>query len=88
WQDASKMSCMMASGFVGTNKVVLIKPTTYMNLSGNAVSSVQNYYKIALSDIIVIHDDLDISCGSIKYKPRESVIALPPSLGNSEGLAM
>ena len=44
------------------------KPTTYMNNSGMAVKSIKDYYKIENENIIVIHDDLDLPFGSVKYK--------------------
>ena len=44
------------------------KPTTYMNNSGEAVGSIMDYYKIDIEDIIVIHDDLDLPFGTVKYK--------------------
>lgn len=44
------------------------KPTTYMNNSGLAVHAIMEYYKIDLEDIIVIHDDLDLPFGSVKFK--------------------
>lgn len=44
------------------------KPTTYMNNSGLAVNSIKEYYKIDIEDIIVIHDDLDLPFGSVKFK--------------------
>ncbi|RXJ84297.1 aminoacyl-tRNA hydrolase [Arcobacter sp. CECT 8985] len=47
---------------------LLVKPQTYMNLSGDAVVAIKNYYKIENDDIIVIHDDLDLPFGSIKFK--------------------
>ncbi len=44
------------------------KPTTYMNNSGLAVNSIKDYYKIENEDIIVIHDDLDLPFGTVKFK--------------------
>ena len=44
------------------------KPTTYMNNSGIAVHSIKEYYKIDLENIIVIHDDLDLPFGTVKFK--------------------
>ncbi|RXK04402.1 aminoacyl-tRNA hydrolase [Halarcobacter bivalviorum] len=44
------------------------KPTTYMNNSGQAVVSIKDYYKIDMEDIIVIHDDLDLPFGTVKFK--------------------
>ncbi len=47
---------------------LFVKPKTYMNLSGQAVVSIKDYYKIDIKDIIVIHDDLDLPFGTIKFK--------------------
>jgi len=44
------------------------KPTTYMNSSGQAVQAIKEYYKIDIEDIIVIHDDLDLPFGTVKFK--------------------
>ena len=52
--------------------VILLKPLSYMNLSGEVVSKFANYYKIKPEDILVIHDDLDISVGRIKLKENGS----------------
>ena len=53
-------------------KAILIKPTTYMNLSGTAVSYFAKYYKAEIKDILVIHDDLDIETGNFKLKTSSS----------------
>lgn len=50
------------------NDVIVVKPQTYMNLSGEAVVLVKNYYKIPVSDIWVIHDDVDLEVGRIKIQ--------------------
>ena len=47
---------------------LFLKPSTYMNLSGESVSAVKNFYKIENDDIIVIHDDLDLKLGALKFK--------------------
>ncbi|WP_375723092.1 aminoacyl-tRNA hydrolase [Arcobacter sp. KX21116] len=47
---------------------LLVKPTTYMNNSGLAVHAIKEYYKLSLADIIVIHDDLDLPFGTVKFK--------------------
>ena len=46
----------------------LLKPTTFMNLSGKAVAALANYYKISPAEILVIHDELDLPAGSMKLK--------------------
>jgi len=47
---------------------LLVKPTTYMNNSGVAIHAIKEYYKLHLEDIIVIHDDLDLPFGTVKFK--------------------
>jgi len=51
-----------------TSKYLLLKPSTFMNLSGESILAVTNYYKIDIDDIIVIHDDLDLNFGALKIK--------------------
>ena len=48
--------------------LLLLKPTTFMNLSGASVQAVKNFYKIELEDIIVIHDDIDLSFSALRFK--------------------
>jgi PTH1 family peptidyl-tRNA hydrolase len=49
-------------------KIILCKPQTYMNLSGNAVSEIASFYKIPTENIIIFHDDLDLDFATMKYK--------------------
>ena len=49
-------------------EIWLLKPSTYMNLSGKAVAALAQFYKIAPEQILVIHDELDIPCGQIRFK--------------------
>ncbi len=53
-------------------KVFLIKPTTYMNLSGEAVGAFANFYNIDPEDIAVIQDDLDLPCGKLRIRGKGS----------------
>ena len=46
----------------------LLKPNTYMNLSGKAVGALAQFYKIQSNEILVVHDELDIGCGKIRFK--------------------
>ena len=48
--------------------MLFLKPTTYMNLSGKSVISVKNFFKVDIENITVIHDDLDLSFGALKFK--------------------
>jgi PTH1 family peptidyl-tRNA hydrolase len=55
-------------GKLGTTKVLILKPLTFMNLSGKSVSEVARFYKIPSEDIFVFHDELDMPSGKIKFK--------------------
>ena len=57
---------------INGEKVLLFKPVTYMNLSGNAVIEAVRFYKIPIENIIVIYDDIDISLGSLRIRPHGS----------------
>lgn len=54
------------------NDFLIIKPTTFMNLSGEALSLVMNYYKIPTEDILVVFDDLSLNLGTIRFKASGS----------------
>lgn len=57
---------------IGGEKVVLLKPQTYMNLSGEAVQSAIRYYDIDLSDVLVIYDDIDVTFGKLRIRKQGS----------------
>ncbi len=60
---------IIGSGVVAGNKVVLAKPQTYMNLSGESVVPLMRFYKIASSCLMVVHDDLDLPPGTLRLRP-------------------
>lgn len=60
----------IASTTINNTAVVLLKPNTYMNLSGEAVLAVKQFYQLDDSDILVIHDDLDLPCGKIRVRQK------------------
>lgn len=64
----AKFSGLVAEGTIGGEKVYLLKPQTYMNLSGNSVKQAADFYKIPPEKIAVIHDDMDLPVGKIKAK--------------------
>ena len=64
----SKFNGLIAEGQIEGEKVYLLKPQTYMNLSGNSVVQAANFYKILPENIIVIHDDMDLPTDKIKAK--------------------
>ena len=63
-----KFDGLIAEGKIGGEKVYLLKPQTYMNLSGNSVVKAANFYKILPQNIVVIHDDMDLPAGKLKAK--------------------
>ena len=67
-----QLKSLIANTIIGGEKVVLIKPQTFMNLSGEAVLAAKNYYKIDTEDILVIYDDLDLPTGKIRIRKNGS----------------
>jgi len=61
-----KFNAEISKGSFNGNEIILVKPQTFMNLSGEAARAIMDFYKLAPEDILVIHDDLDIMIG--KYK--------------------
>lgn len=68
----NKFKSLYGDGFIENQKVILLKPQTFMNLSGEAVNEIVAFYKIDLDDIIVIYDDLDIEPGKIRIRKSGS----------------
>ena len=59
-------------GYIGTEKVVLAQPVTYMNNSGEAVRALMDYYKCTPEDLIIIYDDISLDVGKIRVRPKGS----------------
>lgn len=68
WIEKKDLLCYQSTGMIGNTRVILIKPITMMNSSGEAVQKVQHFYKISESDTLVIHDELDIDFGTIRTR--------------------
>lgn len=68
WINKKDLKCMFSSGNIGATRVILIKPNTFMNESGQSVQAVQNFYKISNSQMVVVHDELDIPFGQIRTR--------------------
>ena len=67
-----KHQALLFEGEIEQQKILLIKPQTYMNLSGDAVLACLNFFKIPKENLLVIYDDFDIPFGSIRLKPQGS----------------
>ena len=63
-----KFSGMMAEGRLGRERIVLLKPATFMNLSGQSVSAAMQYFKLTPDDVTVFHDELDLVPGKVRLK--------------------
>ncbi len=63
-----KFQGLLSEGRLGREKALILKPQTYMNLSGQSVGEAARFYKISPADIFVFHDELDIPAGKIKFK--------------------
>ena len=68
----SNFNALIAENFFEGEKILIVKPQTFMNLSGEAVQPVADFYKIELENLIVAHDDMDIPVGTIRLRPKGS----------------
>lgn len=68
--DKNKFEGIYGIGSIYGEKVILLKPQTYMNLSGKSLVPMANFYKVDMHNIIVIYDDMDIEIGAIKLRKK------------------
>lgn len=68
WSEKRDLKCVFGMGDVGGTRVLLIKPTTYMNESGQAMRAVLDFYKLKPEDSVVVYDEVDINFGKIQIK--------------------
>lgn len=68
WVNKKDLKCEMASGRLGDTQVIVIKPTTFMNLSGEAAQAVARFYKIPAERILAVYDEVDINFGQIRLR--------------------
>ncbi len=67
-----KFKGIYGEGFIGTEKCILLKPQTYMNLSGESVRECAQFYKIPPENIIVLYDDINLEPGKVRIRPSGS----------------
>jgi PTH1 family peptidyl-tRNA hydrolase len=70
--DCRKHFSVFGKGKVAGERVILAKPLTYVNLSGKAVGSFIHYYRVAVDDLLLIYDDMDLKPGRIRIRPYGS----------------
>lgn len=68
WVEKRDLQCYISVGTVGSTRVLLIKPTTMMNKSGESAQKAQRFYKIDSADTVVVYDELDIPFGTIRTR--------------------
>jgi len=67
-----KFKALIGEGFIEGEKVLLVKPQTYMNNSGESIKEIVDYYDLSLDRLVVIYDDIDLDLGTIRIRPRGS----------------
>lgn len=72
FKQDSKLKCFITKLKQADEDVIIIKPTTFMNLSGEAVRAVMDYYKIKTEDILVVYDDIALDLGRIRFRANGS----------------
>ena len=70
WRE--KFNALVAESFFDGEKILIVKPQTFMNLSGEAVGPLMNFYKLGAEDLTVAHDDMDLPLGMIRLRPKGS----------------
>ncbi len=70
--NRQKFKGMCGEGFINGEKVILLKPTTYMNLSGESIREVVDFYKISNEDVLVIYDDISLDVGRLRIREKGS----------------
>ena len=69
----TKFKAVYGKGRIGAERVILVKPLTYMNLSGEAVAPICNYFKVdTKTDLIIISDDVELDVGKLRIRPKGS----------------
>ncbi len=68
WVAKKDLKCLLSTGRLGEVRLIAIKPATFMNVSGEAVQAVCDFYKIHPNQMIVVHDELDIPFGQIRTR--------------------
>ena len=72
WEAKRQFSCLMAKGMFAGLPVMLVKPQTYMNLSGDSVAPVVKYHNATAADLLVIQDDIDLPVGRMRVRKNGS----------------
>ena len=70
--NTGKHKALIGTGYMGGEKVLLVKPQTFMNLSGESLRPIMDFYKLEPEDFIIIHDDIDLDVGRLRIRRKGS----------------
>lgn len=70
--DTSKHKALIGKGIIKGEKVILAMPQTFMNLSGESVRAIMDFYKLTVEDLIVVYDDIDLDVGKLRIREKGS----------------
>ncbi|MGL4989674.1 MAG: aminoacyl-tRNA hydrolase [Sarcina sp.] len=70
--NRTKFNGNYGEGFINGKKVILLKPQTYMNLSGNSIIQFINFYKLQKDEVVIIYDDISLNIGKIRIREKGS----------------
>lgn len=93
FSDESKFKAQILKGNLCANPVLLVKPQTFMNLSGESVALILNYFKADISDILVVYDDISLDLGTLRFRANGSdgghngIKSIIKCLGNNKNFA-
>ena len=71
-QGGVKFNAMYGSGFIGGEKVIFMKPLSFMNLSGESIRPLADYYKVDPEDILIVYDDISLAPGQLRIRAKGS----------------
>lgn len=89
----NKFKAQIAKGVWDSEQILLVKPQTFMNLSGEAVALIMGYFKVEISQIIIVYDDLSIDLGTLRFRANGSdgghngIKSIIQSLGGNKNFA-
>jgi peptidyl-tRNA hydrolase, PTH1 family len=90
FNEEKKLKALLFPVEINHNKIILAKPTTMMNASGETVNLIMNYFKFSPEEILIVHDDLDLSLGNYKIqfdkgpKVHNGILSIENRLGTSK----
>lgn len=70
--EEKKFKCLLAKADYNSEAIWIVKPQTYMNLSGESLAALKSFYKIDINDLFVVYDDISLDTGRLRFRPKGS----------------